>query len=190
MEHRTKEPSGSPDVVVKDEIIIFRTDVRALDHPADVPTNVHELLDQALAQTLRTVDRDYGLLPAVTAGRRDLARILLRMVVLAERATLKGDIITVRTRSDGDRAFILVRDDRQGPPGACSGSTVRRDAREEMLDIPDEGESEKIVAAYGGVMALSEEKGYRATLTIPIHPRLVPEVDVRQRETIIAQWTP
>jgi hypothetical protein len=165
--------------------------------PSDSPTNVNEVLDELLAQTWQsvvhasaTVDRDYGLLPAVRAGRRDLSRILLRMVVLAERAALTGDAITIRTRSDGERAIVVIRGIRQDPPRTTAAPMGGPGGRDAVFDLPDDRECETLLAPYGGMLAMSIDNSFRATLTIPIHSKVLPEIDVRERDLTTVQWTP
>jgi hypothetical protein len=163
----------------------------------DSPVSINLVLDEVLATTWRSVEhppaaieRDYGLLPAITAGRAGISSVLTRMIVLAERSLLSGGAVSVRTRSDGERAIVLVScaHERTGTP--VQAGAMHRKALEDMFGLAGDEECDRLLAPYGGVLALNDEGEYRATLTIPIHPKPAHDTVTRRRDMTTVQWTP
>jgi signal transduction histidine kinase len=117
------------------------------------------------------VHRDYGELPEVECDPGQMNQVFMNLLANACDALADGGNLWIRTRAEGERVTIEIRDDGCGMP-----ADVLQRAFDPFFTTKDVGQgtglglsiSHGIVAAHGGTLEAESEPGVGTTFRIAL----------------------
>jgi signal transduction histidine kinase len=154
-----------------DRVVSIVRDVKGFSHAGEVTpqqVELNPLLDSVLRVSAPQipmgcpVERDYRDVPPVRGSPQELKQVFLNLVINAAQATSAGGGIHIATRSEGERAVVLVEDEGCGIPP----ETIER-IFDPFFTTKPVGEgtglglsiSYQIVRSHGGDISVESEPG-------------------------------
>jgi signal transduction histidine kinase len=154
-----------------DRVVSIVRDVKGFSHAGEVTpqqVELNPLLDSVLRVSAPQipmgcpVERDYRDVPLVCGSPQELKQVFLNLVINAAQATSAGGGIHIATRSEGERAVVLVEDEGCGIPP----ETIER-IFDPFFTTKPVGEgtglglsiSYQIVRSHGGDISVESEPG-------------------------------